>query len=72
MNNDKKKDNKIGTKRISGSGSPRKALGFTANTTVPEAYYNRIKLKRATSKHHPIWEALNEVLVVKGGRVCIR
>lgn len=71
MNNDKKKD-KIGIRKFANTITTGRALRSVASTTVPEAYYNRIKSKRAVTKSHPVWEGLNDVLMIKGGRVCIR
>lgn len=72
MNNDKRKDYKIGIRKFANTNVTGRVLRSVASTTVPEAYYNRIKSKRAVTKHHPIWEGLNDVLVIKSGRVCIR
>ena len=40
-------------------------------STVPGAYYSRINSNRSTT-HHPVWEALKDVLVVKGGHVFVK
>lgn len=58
-----------GKKTIQSIGKGGKSSGSSA---VPEAYYSRINSKRAVTVHHPIWEALNDVLVVKGDRVFVK
>lgn len=58
-----------GKKSIQSIGKGTKSTG---NSAVPETYYSRIKSKRAVTVHHPIWEALNDVLVVKGDRVFVK
>lgn len=66
MYNDKKS---TGRKRIN---TYNKGVKPTSTSTVPEAYYNRISSNRSITTHHPVWEALKDVLVVKGGHVFVK
>ncbi len=66
MHNAKRHANKKG---IQNMGKGGKSISIS---TVPEAYYSRINSKRAVTVHHPIWEALNDILLVKGDRVFVK
>ena len=71
MYNDRKKEMKSGAKNNPQNIS-RRGLKNVSTSSVPNAYYNRIQSNGANTKHHVVWEALNDVLVIKGGRVFVR
>lgn len=66
MYNDKKA---VGKKGSRNSGAGVKSINSSA---VPKTYYNRINSNRSVTTHHPVLEALNDILVVKGGRVFVK
>ncbi len=65
MYNAKKPTGKKGNQR------PGNGIKSVVTSTVPGAYYSRIKSNRSIT-HHPVLEALKDVLVVKGGHVFVK